>query len=363
MVRKALGRSDIALVSRGRENALKGLSSASIAIDKINRLSNLTATMFPSNTLDTLGALIRSIQLPPPGLERLQEFSKAMNGRMELLSSSALLNAKGLIALMDASNYGLARIDEMNLMAKQMLAGLNMEQYGSALNLSANLSRNLWLTHDNLATSAIAATSSLFQGKFSSELQMAHIRYLPSMELLSANSLVRSISIESPDIDETESAEYAATIVSTDSEVSLETLLYRLDYALSSMWNGAKQSLSSGNPERIAHTTLSLRRLFDQILNSLAPIDDVRNWSNSPDHFKGRVPTRRAKLLFICKYINNESFSDFIEKDIDTILCAFKLFNRGAHEKMADYSDMQLKALMARFESTVRWLIEIRSIS
>lgn len=353
-------RSDIAIASRARANALKGLNFANIAIDDINRISNLSATMFSPKTLEVL---MKSIQFPPPGLERLQEVSKAITAGVELMSSSAFLNARGLAAIQDTAMNALARIDEINIVAQKMLSGLDMEQYGSALNISAGLSRKLWLTHNNLAISATAATHSLFKGKFKSELQLARIRFLPSMELLSANSLIKSISIESPDVDETEEAEYAVAISTGDSYVNLETLLYRLDIELPSKWMGAKQSLVSDNPERIRHISVSLRKLFEQILESLAPTDEVRNWSDSPDHFNGKVPTRRAQLLFICRGINTESFSDFIKKDIDSMLCAFTLFNKGTHEDMPDIHDMQMRAFMARFESTVRWLLDIRRIS
>lgn len=123
--------------------------------------------------------------------------------------------------------------------------------------------------------------------------------------------------------------------------------------------NGARKSLRSNNPDRIRHFAISLRELFTRVLHSLAPDEKVGEWSQDPNHYHKGRPTRRARLLFACREINQDPFSNFIEKDIDAVIAFLKLFQKGTHEAKSNFTDAQLTALQNRAESTLRFLLEI----
>ena len=135
-----------------------------------------------------------------------------------------------------------------------------------------------------------------------------------------------------------------------------------MDDSLVQLWEGARGAFDSSNPDRVRHFAVSLRELFTHVLQQLAPDDKVRQWSTSPDLFSDNRPTRKARLLFICRDISNGSFIDFIEKDIAAVLELVKLFQRATHQVIVPYTEAQLEALMIRMESSIRFMLEISQL-
>jgi hypothetical protein len=147
--------------------------------------------------------------------------------------------------------------------------------------------------------------------------------------------------------------------IQQETESSLEELIGKLNVELMVLLHGARQSLESANPDKVRHFATSLRELFTHVLHALSPDEKVNKWSNSPDYYDRGKPTRRARLLYICRSLNNNPFSDFLEKDIAAVLEFLKLFQRGTHEVICSYTDFQLKMMLVRMESTLRFLLEI----
>src|SRR5260370_41197600 len=139
---------------------------------------------------------------------------------------------------------------------------------------------------------------------------------------------------------------------------ALEALLAELDINLVRLRQGANQALLSDNVDRGRHFLISLRELFTQVLHRLAPDNKIKNWTASPEHFDKGRPTRKARLLFVCRGINYDPFSSFVEKDIASILSACDIFNR-AHEVAIPFTQEQLVALKIRVESALRLLLTI----
>lgn len=94
------------------------------------------------------------------------------------------------------------------------------------------------------------------------------------------------------------------------------------------------------------------------MLHRLSPDDAVKKWSTSNDDFHNSRPTRRARLKYICREINQASFEKFVEADIDALLELLSLFQGGTHELRPEYTDSQLKAMRVRMENALRFLIE-----
>jgi hypothetical protein len=140
---------------------------------------------------------------------------------------------------------------------------------------------------------------------------------------------------------------------------SLEELIGSLNVELLILLHGARQSLESSNPDKVRHFATSLRELFTHVLHALSPDEKIKKWSNSPEHYDKGKPTRRARLRYICRSLDYELFSDFLEKDIDAVVEFLKLFQRGTHEIIPPYTDFQLKIMLVRMESALRLLLEI----
>lgn len=184
-----------------------------------------------------------------------------------------------------------------------------------------------------------------------------------AVEFFNGVRVAEAVTIESDeselDFDVEQEIHQLGENVREEAENVLEELLRKLNPDFIVPLHGARQSFESTNPDKVRHVATSLRELFTHVLHALSPDDKVKDWSNSPEHYYNNRPTRRARLLYICRSLNYDQFSNFLEKDIDTVLEFLKLFQRGTHEIMPTYTDLQLRVMLIRMESTLRFLLEI----
>jgi len=122
---------------------------------------------------------------------------------------------------------------------------------------------------------------------------------------------------------------------------------------------GARAACTSKQADYVRHFTTSLRELFTQLLHRLAPDDSVKVFSTSADDFQNGRPTRSVRLRYICREINHCKFTDFVKKDVAAALAFVDLFQSGTHEVTSSYTPVQLRALMARMEGLLQFLLEI----
>ena len=123
------------------------------------------------------------------------------------------------------------------------------------------------------------------------------------------------------------------------------------------LWRGAKDALKSSNHDALRHFSVSLRELLTHVIHKLSPDASVSSWSNSPDHFHNGRPTRKTRLLYICKGINHDPFDDFVLKDIDALLTCIHIFEKGTHVLSPVFIKSQTELLLSRVESYIGFLI------
>lgn len=146
------------------------------------------------------------------------------------------------------------------------------------------------------------------------------------------------------------------------SQEGLLTELERMGEGLATMLRGAVHSLSSHNPDRVRHFSISMRELFTQVLHKLAPDAEIRKWSaNESDYYNGR-PTRSARIRYICREINQDPFECFLRSDVKSTLELLRLFQEGTHAPESTYTEGQLRAMRVRIENSIRFLIEISKV-
>lgn len=179
---------------------------------------------------------------------------------------------------------------------------------------------------------------------------------LPPIEILISSDLIDTIS---RDIDEeyVQEADALETEIREDIESTLEELLVHVNPEIKILWRGAKSALSSANPDKKRHVVVSLREMLTHILNGIAPDNEVSKWTSDPTHFHDGRPTREARLLFVCRGINNGPFKQFVSKDVESHIKFIRLFQRGTHEININFTDQQLKTLIVRSEALARFLL------
>lgn len=146
-----------------------------------------------------------------------------------------------------------------------------------------------------------------------------------------------------------------------ESVPSVDGLLAAFDERLVPLLHGARQSLNDDNPDRARHVTTSVRELFTQVLHALAPDDDVRVWSSNDDFYHDNRPTRRARLLFICRHIDCGPLSRFVQDDVRAALSFVESLNAGTHVVESRLSQIQLASIVSRMESLLVFLLQLRN--
>ena len=138
--------------------------------------------------------------------------------------------------------------------------------------------------------------------------------------------------------------------------------LEKMGGGLAAMLRGAVYSLSSHNPDRVRHFSISMRELFTQVLHKLAPDEKISKWStNESDYYNGK-PTRPTRIRYICREINQAPLELFVKSDVKSISELLNLFQKGTHAPEPTYTDRQLNAMHVRMENTIRFLIEISKV-
>lgn len=179
---------------------------------------------------------------------------------------------------------------------------------------------------------------------------------LPPIEVLTSSDLIDTISRYETEeyVDEADALE---SEIREDIESSLEELLVHVNPEIKRLWLGAKEALSSTNPDKKRHVVVSLREMLTHILHGIAPDNEISKWTSKSSHYHEGRPTREARLLFVCRDINHGPFKQFVNKDVESHIKFIRLFQRGTHEINIDFTDQQLRTLIVRSEALARFLL------
>ena len=94
------------------------------------------------------------------------------------------------------------------------------------------------------------------------------------------------------------------------------------------MWKGAIYSWYSTNPDKVRHTSTSIREIFLHPIHKLSPTNQIQKWNSGQlFYYKNGNPLRRTMLLYIFR---NSSNTIFVEQPIQNILDHIELLN-GRH--------------------------------
>ncbi len=256
----------------------------------------------------------------------------------------------------------LAGISKVSALSQISLSHLALEGIvGNYLRVNASIQGILQNTLIDFAKSYSKLFASLSDNPESLISLPPSISRYSAVEFFNGVRVAEAVTVESDELGlEFEEEIYQLEKdIQQEAESSLEELIGNLNVELMVLLHGARQSLESINPDKVRHFAASLRELFTHVLHLLSPDEKIKQWSNSPEHYDKGKPTRRARLLYICRALNNDSFSDFLEKDIAAVLEFLKLFQRGTHEIISSYTDLQLRMMLVRMESTLRFLLVI----
>lgn len=308
-----------------------------------------------------LSATASTIALNSPNSQILATSTKTTTSEVSGFSffdtSGSLINAIGISSVSAfALQSGIVKATEYSMFAEKSLYEITTSNIGSRLTLGTDAKD--YLTSSFLELSG--SYSNLLKSYKSNPVTYSQIspslgRIAP-MEYFSSANLLEAISV---DEDITAAEELLKNEIQYENEIQLSIHLPRIDPGLYKMWKGAIEAYHSDNTDKIRHFSTSIRELYTHLIHKLAPDDAIKKWStDSTNYFEGR-PTRKARLLFICRNINNDAFETFVAKDVAATLAFIDIFQKGTHDIDPIFSPNQLSTIKSKAESTLKFLLEI----
>lgn len=168
--------------------------------------------------------------------------------------------------------------------------------------------------------------------------------------------------LELSPVEDVQPADGDADVISgvRDEVSGVVELLNSVNPALAVAYRGAREALSGPNADRKRHVLSSLREMWGHLLRLLAPDEKVLPWvsGKSADLLHEGKPTRRARVLYVCRGIDHGPLSEFVNADTGALVKLVELFNR-VHELEPGMSDAQLSALLLRTDSWLTFIIQI----
>lgn len=179
----------------------------------------------------------------------------------------------------------------------------------------------------------------------------------PPIELFRESKVLKEITVPQDE----QLLEVESDVKVIPEETSLYDWLMELDPRLPDLLRGAHQALKSPNPDRARHAATSLRELFTHVIHFIAPDDDIKKWTLEDEYFYEGKPTRRARLLYVCRQIDFDELSDFVNADVNASLTLVDALQSGTHGIKSSLSDRQINVMIDRMESLLFFMLRLNS--
>lgn len=268
-------------------------------------------------------------------------------------SQLSQLQASAKLALCDAS---------LQLTAtERLMAGIDFEAIRSRFQIEMPVISGL--------ESSIAHVAASYGSMAESLREISDITRLPAFILPGATReiYITSFALETLRPWDEQDGEDAETEIQLVAEAEQETsgcivLLQQVDPGLVRPYIGARDALHGNNADRARHILSSLRELWNHLLRRLAPDDLVSAWipdnANQQNLLHEGKPTRRARVMYVCRELNNNPLTEFLMRDTQALVKLIELFNR-VHELETELTDEQLRAILLKTDSWLMYILQI----
>jgi hypothetical protein len=255
----------------------------------------------------------------------------------------------------------LSQITQTSILAQSALASIESSRIAAAFSVPDEIKASFIgsftdfsNSYENLFKSFEVPETSLF-------------RLPPSVSRFPTVEFFNGVDLLETTVEEENQDEYEEERISVRDEIRESTndsviiQLQEVNKDWTTMLEGARQALASTNPDKTRHCITSLRELVREVMHHLSPDEEIKGWSQSPDDFANKRPTRKARLRYITRNINHGAFTKFVEKDIDATLAAIDIFQAGTHVANSKLTEVQISALLGRIEGFILFLFSIKN--
>lgn len=183
---------------------------------------------------------------------------------------------------------------------------------------------------------------------------------LPAIEVFNEGELARVLARSEGDVSTHDERQERSNEIRGALAEEIPTLLGGIAPDLVRLWEGARGARHSGNVDRARHILVSFRTLMDELLNLLAPQEDVKVWGGVavllPD---GRVQ-RDARFRYLARRIRFKQLRTAVEANLVSLNKTYGMLN-SLHDPELDMSDSELGFVITRFEGAIREIVEIEN--
>jgi hypothetical protein len=267
---------------------------------------------------------------------------------------ATIIGSQSLSAL--ALQSSIVKATEFSLFAEKSLYAVTTENLGSRIALTSEPKDYLTSSFLGLSDSYSTLLKSFQSNPLSYTQISPSVSRIAPLEYFSTANLLEAISVEE---DITPEEELLKNEIQYENEILLSSHLPRIDPGLYKMWKGAIEAYNSNNSDKVRHFSTSIRELYTHFIHILAPDDEIKKWTSDPTHFDKGRPTRKARLLYICRNINNDPFNSFVKKDVDATIAFIDIFQKGTHDIDPAFSPNHLVTIKSKAENTLKFLLEI----
>lgn len=332
------------------ENKLRYINSPMVEKSSMFRTMNkaleydnfLRKSFIDTSTLSAMisaNNVISKITIPANiGLFGVQNTSKIINNMITSLEKSII------------------RVSDINAITQNSISTFLKTSIPNIIGASQISPNKLLSTYLNMTKSYSSLINSIVE-KTPTYITLSLIEK-PAEEVFIATRLIETISSDEKNEELDDNKKLFSNELITTTEERLELLLEKLNKKFIPLLRGARSVLYSDNPDKIRHYMISARELLTHVLHNLAPDEEVNKWCTNPEFIVEGRPTRKARLYYICKDLNE--LEDFLGKDIKAMIGVFDFLNRGTHKLEMALTPNMLKIINLRFESALQFLLEIK---
>jgi len=242
-------------------------------------------------------------------------------------------------------------------LARQMVLAINFEHFRDDQSLLSKLGNSLRIFNNELMPS--------INRFYESQESVQNTLQLPAFVLpeTSQEAFLHAYCLRNMTFTEDSSVEEDQLIQVIEKEnADCIGLLEYVNPELIIPFRGAHEAIHQQNTDRKRHILSSLRELWNRLLPTLAPNNEVLPWIPIPNRNEEYIvkekPTRKARIMYICRNINNGPLSEFVEVDVKAFIKFLDALNR-VHELDPSLTEAQLNSILIRSDSAIKYLVNI----
>ena len=144
-------------------------------------------------------------------------------------------------------------------------------------------------------------------------------------------------------------------------DASLDLTLAAYDPAFADQFRGVILRSKERGPDWLTQAAASCRKLLLGLLHTAAPNERVLPWAKNQGAQLDRNgrPTRRTKIDWLCRSIQNRAYRRFVRSDLNTVLEVLALCNQAVHVNESPDFEESFELAIAGVESGIRHIIQL----